>query len=253
MSTAEHPRRTATPPLVAGQRLDQATFHERYEAMPPGIRAELINGVVSMPSPAGLRTRPGPRPPAVLAEYYEENTPGVQVLDNATTFLGPRSEPQPDALLRILPECGGQTWPIRSTCAGSPSWSWRSPTRRGTPTSVRSSTTMSGRACSNTWCGRWSRTRCSGTSCRKADWWRCRRMPTACTDPASSRGSGSTRRALLTRDTRRLRAVIDQGVATAGARGVRRATGRGPRHPLIGSRDSLDPILNPAETLLDVL
>ena len=109
MSTAEHPRRTASPHLVAGQRLDRATFHERYEAMPPGIRAELIDGVVSMPSPAGVEHGSAHVPPLVWLSYYQENSPGVQVLDNATTLLGPRSEPQPDALLRILPECGGQT------------------------------------------------------------------------------------------------------------------------------------------------
>ena len=39
--------------LVAGQRLDQPTFHALYEAMPPGTRAELIDGVVYMPSPVG--------------------------------------------------------------------------------------------------------------------------------------------------------------------------------------------------------
>jgi hypothetical protein len=38
--------------LVEGQRLDQPTFHALYEAMPPGTRAELIDGVVYMPSPA---------------------------------------------------------------------------------------------------------------------------------------------------------------------------------------------------------
>jgi hypothetical protein len=32
--------------LVEGQRLDQPTFHALYEAMPPGIRAELIDGVL---------------------------------------------------------------------------------------------------------------------------------------------------------------------------------------------------------------
>ena len=42
--------------LVEGQRLDQPTFHELYEAMPPGTRAELINGVVLMPSPVGPLT-----------------------------------------------------------------------------------------------------------------------------------------------------------------------------------------------------
>jgi hypothetical protein len=54
MSTIQGPARSATlAPLVEGQRHDQATFHDRYEQMPPGTRAELINGVVHMPSPVG--------------------------------------------------------------------------------------------------------------------------------------------------------------------------------------------------------
>ena len=51
MSTVERPKASTLPPLVAGQRLDQPTFHERYEAMPPETRAELVGGVVYMPSP----------------------------------------------------------------------------------------------------------------------------------------------------------------------------------------------------------
>ena len=44
MSMTERSARPATlAPLVEGQRLDQATFHERYEQMPEGTRAELIN------------------------------------------------------------------------------------------------------------------------------------------------------------------------------------------------------------------
>ena len=57
MSTASRPAATF-PPLIAEQRLDRATFHERYCAMPPGVRAELINGVVHMPSPVGRGTFP---------------------------------------------------------------------------------------------------------------------------------------------------------------------------------------------------
>src|SRR5438034_23129 len=34
------------PPLEAGDRLDQQTFHARYEAMPPATRAELIGRIV---------------------------------------------------------------------------------------------------------------------------------------------------------------------------------------------------------------
>ena len=37
MSTVERAQPTKIlPPLVAGQHLDQPTFHERYEAMPTG-------------------------------------------------------------------------------------------------------------------------------------------------------------------------------------------------------------------------
>ena len=96
--------------LVEGQRLDQPTFHALYEAMPPGTRAELIDGVVYMPSPVGLAHGRAEVPVIVWLDYYAENTPGVEVLDNATTILGWKSEPQPDGLLRILPECGGRTW-----------------------------------------------------------------------------------------------------------------------------------------------
>jgi hypothetical protein len=47
------PGRPAIPPLEAGDRLDQRAFHERYERMGPGVRAELIGGEVHMPSPVG--------------------------------------------------------------------------------------------------------------------------------------------------------------------------------------------------------
>src|SRR5262249_48748412 len=36
-------------------------------------------------------------------------TPGVEILGDTTTILGPESEPQPDLGLRILPEWGGQS------------------------------------------------------------------------------------------------------------------------------------------------
>jgi hypothetical protein len=39
------------PPLEVGDHLDQPTFHECYQAMPPAFRAELIGGVVLVPAP----------------------------------------------------------------------------------------------------------------------------------------------------------------------------------------------------------
>jgi len=97
------------PPLEAGDHLDQATFHARYEAMPPGFRAELIGGVVFVPSP--LRKEHGRHHALVMGWLinYWIATPGTETLDNTTAILGDDSEPQPDAALIIEPECGGQT------------------------------------------------------------------------------------------------------------------------------------------------
>jgi Uma2 family endonuclease len=112
--------RPPLPPLVEGDWLDQPTFHARYGAMPPGTRAELINGVVYMPSPVGL---PHGREQMVASAWlndYLVNTTGVEGLDNASTALGLKSEPQPDLMLRILPECGGRTRDEGGIIAGVP-------------------------------------------------------------------------------------------------------------------------------------
>jgi Uma2 family endonuclease len=106
--------------LVEGQRLDQPAFHALYEAMPPGTRAELIDGVVYMPSPVGLDHGEAHVPVIMWLGFYAQNTRGVGVLDNATTVLGWKSEPQPDALLRILPEFGGRTWNEHGYVHGPP-------------------------------------------------------------------------------------------------------------------------------------
>jgi Uma2 family endonuclease len=109
------------PPLHQGDHLDRATFHERYEGMPPGTRAELIDGVVYMHSPATLNHS---EPNAELVGWlftYKVHTPGVGLSDNGTLLLpGPR-EPQPDAVLRIFPECGGRSREDRNKwLTGSP-------------------------------------------------------------------------------------------------------------------------------------
>src|SRR5262249_37675735 len=93
----------------AGGHLDQATFPARYEALPPGFRAELIGGVVFVPSP--LRKEHGVSYALVMGWmiHYSIATPGTQVWDNTTAILGDDSEPQPDAALVIEPESGGQT------------------------------------------------------------------------------------------------------------------------------------------------
>jgi Uma2 family endonuclease len=106
--------------LVEGLRLDQPTFHALYEAMPPGTRAELIDGVVYMPSPVGMEHGKGQVTVSVWLSYYAERTPGVEAMANATTILGWKSEPEPDGLLRILAEHGGRTSSERGFLHGAP-------------------------------------------------------------------------------------------------------------------------------------
>ncbi len=109
MSTIDREHRTALPWLVDGERLDRATFHERYAAMPESTRAELIGGVVYMASPLGMSHGRSNVPVIVWLSYYSELTPGTDVLDNASVFFEDYGEPQPDVVLRILPENGGRT------------------------------------------------------------------------------------------------------------------------------------------------
>lgn len=117
MSTAV---KTTVPPLMEGQRLDQSTFHERYEAMPPGTRAELIKGVVFMPSPVGYDHSDPLVLLIVWLDMYAEHTLGVHALTDATVILDNWNEPQPDATLRIRPEHGGRTRNEGRYVAGAP-------------------------------------------------------------------------------------------------------------------------------------
>ena len=97
------------PPLEPGDWLTRDEFERRYEGMPQGIKAELLEGVVHMPSLTRLR-RHG-RPHSYLITwlgYYESATPGVEAGDTSTTRLDMDNEPQPDAVLLIDPACGGQ-------------------------------------------------------------------------------------------------------------------------------------------------
>jgi Uma2 family endonuclease len=89
--------------------LTRPEFERRYDAMPYLHKAELIEGVVHMPSP--VRYRRHGRPHAVLMGWliqYEAATPGVETADNSTARLDLDNEPQPDAVLLIDPARGGQ-------------------------------------------------------------------------------------------------------------------------------------------------
>lgn len=91
-----------------GDRLSREEFHRRYLRMPHIRKAELIEGVVHMPSP--VRCSLHGSPDAFLIgwlAYYCSKTPGLQPAANATVKLDDDNEFQPDALLLIPAHAGG--------------------------------------------------------------------------------------------------------------------------------------------------
>ncbi|MGP1383348.1 MAG: Uma2 family endonuclease [Thainema sp.] len=98
------------PPLENGDRLNRYEFERRSAAMPKLKKAELIEGVVYMP--AALRFRSHGQPHGNIMGWlwtYKVATPGVELGDTPTVRLDLDNAPQPDAVLLIEPQCGGQT------------------------------------------------------------------------------------------------------------------------------------------------
>ncbi len=95
--------------LENGLHLSASEFLRRYELLPEVKKAELVNGIVYMPSPVRLDQHG--EPDSLIQGWlcnYAIATPGVKSATNTTTRLGPDDVPQPDGLLRLLPECGGR-------------------------------------------------------------------------------------------------------------------------------------------------
>lgn len=92
--------------LEAGDHLTREEFHRRYLARPDIKKAELIDGVVYVPSPVRLRQHGEPHAFIVgwLAVYVSQS-PDVRLADNATVYLDAKAEVQPDAIL-IRPGSG---------------------------------------------------------------------------------------------------------------------------------------------------
>jgi hypothetical protein len=109
MTTVTHPAHRV-PPLVEGERLTRDEFERRYSAMPEVKKAELIDGVVHMPSPVSMIAHGEPHAHILgWLTFYRAFTSGVRVGDNSTVRLDMENEPQPDCLLLIDPARGGQT------------------------------------------------------------------------------------------------------------------------------------------------
>jgi Uma2 family endonuclease len=108
------------PPLVPGDFLSRNEFLRRWDAMPEVKRAELIRGVVYMPSPLSTEHGSADLDVATWLGVYKSSTPGCQGLSNATWLMGEDDSPQPDTSLRVLPEFGGQSRTEGAYAAGAP-------------------------------------------------------------------------------------------------------------------------------------
>jgi Uma2 family endonuclease len=95
--------------LFNGDCLTQEVFHELYEEIGEDFRAELVDGIVFVREPLGIPHSDTNGRLIALLITYGGSTPGLQALADATVILGPKDEVQPDVLIRIKPEFGGQT------------------------------------------------------------------------------------------------------------------------------------------------
>jgi Uma2 family endonuclease len=100
---------TGIPPLENGDRLSLGEFERRHEAMPHLKKAELIEGVVYMPSP--VREQHGDPHSRIITWLgtYAASRDAWVVGCETTLRLDLENEFQPDAYLRIRSERGGRS------------------------------------------------------------------------------------------------------------------------------------------------
>lgn len=98
------------PRLENGDHLTRAEFERRYAETPEKFKAELVEGVVYVSSPARVMAHGEPHAVIIgLLFTYRIATPGVALGDNTTVRLDPDNEVQPAAYLRIEDARGGQS------------------------------------------------------------------------------------------------------------------------------------------------
>jgi putative restriction endonuclease len=107
------------PSLETGDNLTRDEFIRIWEQLPNIKRAELIGGMVLMPSPTSTDHGDMDNNAAGWIFYYKAMTPGCAGGNNTTTFLVD-DVPQPDVNLRILTEFGGKSWVEDKYLHGSP-------------------------------------------------------------------------------------------------------------------------------------
>jgi Uma2 family endonuclease len=97
------------PHLCNGDHLSATEFLRRYDAAPEVKKAELVDGRVYIASPVRIDEHGEPSHLVqVWIGTYWVSTPGTRGSSDSTVRLGPADVPQPDVLLRVLPDFGGK-------------------------------------------------------------------------------------------------------------------------------------------------
>lgn len=108
-------------PLESGDRLTREEFHRRYCARPDIRKADFVEGIVYVPSPARFEQHNKPQTLMIMwLNVYAAATPGVEAGGDATIFLSATSEVQPDALLFRVDPPGNARLDERGYIEGAP-------------------------------------------------------------------------------------------------------------------------------------
>jgi Uma2 family endonuclease len=110
---------TMSEELANGDNLSRDEFIRIWEKLPNLKKAELIEGIVYMPSPLKLRHSVTDNDLTIWLGTYRLATPFCQSGSNGT-WLMLESAPQPDQFLRLLPEAGGQSHLENDLPVGAP-------------------------------------------------------------------------------------------------------------------------------------
>lgn len=109
-----------SPLLSPGDRMGRDEFLDRWYKMPGLKFAELIDGVVYMPSPL---SNPHGRHDNLVHGWlfhYAARVPDCEPLVSATWLMAPKSAPQPDASLRWVKRFGGRSKVVNELTVGVP-------------------------------------------------------------------------------------------------------------------------------------
>ena len=105
--------------LAPGDRMSRDEFLARWYQMPSLKFAELIDGLVYMPSPLSVQHGDWDNLAGFLMRSYANKTPVCKATSQPTCLMLD-SSPQPDCVLRIRPEFGGLTRIEGKLLAGRP-------------------------------------------------------------------------------------------------------------------------------------